>query len=150
MRNNIGKRFLIINILSSVMVGGLIYYFISPEVHFVQLIDVVIGRNNHISAISGDSLFYKVVRNHLLDMLWAYALVFALYIVLGNNAAELMKVFIIAFAFSAIMEIIQLTSIAEGTFDVVDIIVEFFAEVAAVFIIKRYNSEEEKKHEKPN
>jgi len=85
----------------------------------------------------------RFVRNYLLDMLWGYALVFALSLFTGNNTAEIRKIFIIAVIFSAVMEILQLTSIAKGTFDVFDIIVEFLAEVTAVFIIKKHYSEEE-------
>lgn len=47
------------------------------------------------------------------------------------------------------MEILQLTPFVEGTFDVLDIIVEFLAEVVAVFIIKKYFLEEvQKRYEK--
>ncbi|MBQ8280038.1 MAG: hypothetical protein IJZ23_09385 [Roseburia sp.] len=85
-----------------------------------------------------NNLMIRFVRNYFMDMLWGYALVFALFLIEGNNAAELKKIFIVAFAFSAIMEILQMTPIAKGTFDVCDIIAEFFAEVIAVFIIKNF------------
>jgi hypothetical protein len=42
----------------------------------------------------------------------------------------------IAFAFSSFMELLQLTPIVNGTFDVYDIMAELIAEVIAVFIIK--------------
>lgn len=69
-------------------------------------------------------------------MLWAYALVIALFYFIGNNAASLSKIFLIAFSFSVALEILQVTPIAEGTFDLYDITVEFLAEIIAVFIIK--------------
>ena len=80
----------------------------------------------------------QFVRNYFLDMMWGYALVYALYLFTGNDTAELMKILIIAFIFSAIMEVLQLTPFVRGTFDIFDIIVEFLAEVSAVFIIKKY------------
>ena len=69
-------------------------------------------------------------------MLWGYALVFAIFFVLGNNAADIWKSFIIAFSFSTVMEYLQITPFANGTFDICDIMFEFLAEVVAVFIIK--------------
>ncbi|MBQ0059318.1 MAG: hypothetical protein KBS83_05100 [Lachnospiraceae bacterium] len=69
-------------------------------------------------------------------MLWAYALVFSLYLIIGNNTAELKKVFRIALAFALIMEVLQLTPLVKGTFDVADIMLEYLAEVTAVTVIK--------------
>lgn len=132
------KVFLIINIVTPLLIGVVIYYLISPDVIFVKRIDEVFGKAIHIHCSSTNSLTLRFVRNYMPDMMWGYALVFALYFNLGNNTAELMKIFIIAFAFSAVIEILQLTSIVNGTFDVFDIIVEFLAEAAAVFIIKFY------------
>ena len=74
-------------------------------------------------------------------MLWGYALVFTLYFILSNNTANLKKIFFIAFVFSTSMEILQLTSFATGTFDFLDILFEFLAEIFAVLVIK--NTQEE-------
>ena len=59
-----------------------------------------------------------------------------LYFILDNNTASLFKIFVIAYVFSVIIEILQLTSFVKGTFDVFDLVVELIAEIAAVFIIK--------------
>lgn len=132
------NKFIVINIIIPIILGALIYYLISPEVIFVRQIDNCLRTNSHIGNISMNNLMIRFVRNYFMDMLWGYALVFALFLIEGNNAAELKKIFIVAFAFSAIMEILQMTPIAKGTFDVCDIIAEFFAEVIAVFIIKNF------------
>lgn len=131
------------NILAPILIGAAIYYVISPNVIFVQHLDSLLGKGIHINTVSLNLSIVRFVRNYLLDMLWGYALVFALFLFTGNNTAEIRKIFIIAVIFSAVMEILQLTSIAKGTFDVFDIIVEFLAEVTAVFIIKKHYSEEE-------
>lgn len=135
-----GKKivFLILNVLVPILLGTIIYYLISPEVMFVQQIDKIFGYRVHINGINLNNVIIQFVRNYLLDMMWGYALVFALFFIIVNNTAELMKIFIIAFAFSAIMEFLQLTSFVRGTFDIFDIIVEFLAEVTAVFIIKKH------------
>jgi hypothetical protein len=78
----------------------------------------------------------------VLDMMWGYALVFALYFIMGNNAAGLTKLIMIASFFSTVMELLQLTPFVRGTFDVLDIIVEILAEATAVFIIKKHFMEE--------
>lgn len=131
------------NILVPIIIGAAIYYVISPNVIFVQQLDSLLAREIHVNTAYSNTSIIRFVRNYLLDMMWGYALVFALFLFTGNNAAEIRKIFIIAVIFSAVMEILQLTSFAKGTFDVFDIIVEFLAEVTAVFIIKKYYSEEE-------
>jgi hypothetical protein len=135
--------FLIMNILAPILIGAAVYYVISPNVIFVQQLDSLLGNGIHVNTVSSNLFAMRFVRNYLLDMMWGYALVFALYLFTGNNTAEIRKIFIIAVIFSAVMEILQLTSIAKGTFDVFDIIVEFLAEATAVFIIKKHYSEEE-------
>lgn len=132
------NTFLVINILAPLIVGAVIYYIISPEVLFVQRIDAFAGKELHIRGIDYSNIVFRFVRNYGLDMLWGYAYVFALFFVFDSNAAGLMKILLVSFVFAAVMEILQLTSIVEGTFDVIDICVEFLAEVAAVFIIKTY------------
>lgn len=143
MKKNRKYFFLVINILAPILIGAAIYYVISPNVIFVQQLDSLLNRRIHINTTNFNLSIMRFVRNYLLDMLWGYALVFALFLFTGNNTAEIRKIFIIAVIFSAVMEILQLTSIAKGTFDVFDIIVEFLAEVTAVFIIKKHYSEEE-------
>lgn len=136
--------FLMFNICLPILIGIVIYYVISQDVIFVQKIDALFGREVHAIKTNIDSVFLKYIRFYLLDILWGYSLVFALYFVTGNNTAELMKILKIAFVFSAIMEILQLTSIVKGTFDVIDIIMELLAEIIAVFIIKITHKEGEK------
>ena len=84
---------------------------------------------------------FRFVRYYLLDMLWAYALVFALYFSIGNNAARLKTAFVIAVVFSAVMEAVQLSPIIPGYFDLLDILVEALAEAFAAFIIKNHYEE---------
>lgn len=127
---------LALNCLLALIIGALIYYFFSPEVIFVKKIDEVIGSGLHFELSLHDSWILRFIRFYFLDMLWAYALAFALKLILGNNTANLKRVFWGAFIFSTTMEILQLTPLAVGTFDMWDIICEFVAEVIAVFIIK--------------
>ncbi len=131
------KRYLLVNIIIPILLGAVIYYLFSPDVLFVKRIDSITGLNFHIRIVENSNLLFSFIRNFFLDMLWAYALVFALFYIIGDNTASLLKVFLIAFLFSSAMEILQITSIVKGTFDFYDILVEFLAEIVAVFIIKK-------------
>lgn len=122
------------NIIIPISIGSVIYYLFSPQVMFVKIIDDILKINFHIIEPI-DNLLFKFIRYYLLDMLWGYALVFALYLILGNNTAKLWKILFIAFSFSAVIEFFQLASFFDGTFDIFDIVVEFVAELFAVLII---------------
>ena len=130
------KVFLLANMIVPILTGAVIYYVTSPDVIFVRQLDTILGMRVHMYDISYHSTIVRFIRYYALDMLWGYALVFALYFILDNNTASLFKIFVIAYVFSVIIEILQLTSFVKGTFDVFDLDVELIAEIAAVFIIK--------------
>lgn len=134
--DKISIKVLAFHVFIPIVIGTLIYYLLSPEVIFVKQIDRCLGMSFHLSVLCKENVIFQFIRNHFLDMLWGYALVFALFFALGNNAAVIRKTFLIAFSFSAIMEFLQLTSMGKGTFDVWDIVALFLADVIAVFIIK--------------
>lgn len=136
MRTN--KKIFLLNIIIPIVIGTSIYYLLSPQVIFVKKIDSILGINFHFTYVISQNVIFQLIRYYFLDMLWGYALVFALFFILDNNTAELLKSFVIACSFSTTMELLQTTPFAKGTFDVYDIIVEFLAEVFAVFIIKHY------------
>lgn len=142
-KNN--KYGLLANIVIPILLGTAVYYLFSPNVLFVKKMDSITGLAFHIAIVEKNNLVFEFIRNFFLDMLWAYALVFTLFYLMSNNTASLLKTFFIAFSFSAAMEILQVTPIAKGTFDLCDIVVELLAEVVAVFIIKNYFLEEKKK-----
>lgn len=99
--------FLIINILIPIGLGAVIYYLVLPDVLFVKQIDLLLGKAMHFE-VANDISVVKFIRNYFLDMLWAYALVFALSLIICRNAAQLWETFMIAFIFSAIMELLQI------------------------------------------
>ncbi|MGN0342226.1 MAG: hypothetical protein ACI4DO_05470 [Roseburia sp.] len=137
MKKNRDRLFLVINILLSIMAGAIIYYMISPEVLFVQQIDGFIGKGFHVDAPAGSRWLLSLVRNYVPDMMWGYALVFALCLISGSDyGAELRRIFVVAAIFSAVMEALQLIPGVHGTFDVWDIVAEVIAEGVAVFIIR--------------
>lgn len=128
--------FIILNFVIPLLVGTVIYYFISSDVFFVKFIDNIIGKGIHFTSLVNTNFLIRFIRFYVLDMLWGYALVFALYFIIGNDAAKLWKILFIAFVFSCAVELFQIASFSTGTFDIADIAFEFLAEVLAVFIIK--------------
>lgn len=129
------KMIMVLHILCPIAIGALVYYLTSPDVLFIQKAKTFIDVT--------DSVFLRLVRNYLPDMMWGYSLVFALFYIIGNTTADIWKVLGIAFPFSAAMEMMQKTSFIPGTFDVFDIFVEFLAEIIAVSIIYKLYSREE-------
>ncbi len=133
------NKFMYINISVSMIIGSLIYYLISPEVIFVEKISSMTGWKVNIGY---ENNVIKIIRSYVPDILWAYALMFSLVVITGNKTAGIWKMYIVAALFSTIIEMLQLTGMFKGTFDIVDIIVELMAEIIAVFIIKVHYEEE--------
>lgn len=138
------KIIMILHILCPIAVGGLIYYLVAPDIFFIKKARTLIDVTCNMYMFPTDNALLRLVRNYLPDMMWGYSLVFMLFCIIGNNAADIWKVFCVAFSFSVVMETIQKTPFVHGTFDVFDIFVEFLAETLAVCIIhKLYSNREE-------
>ena len=135
------KAFCIFNIIFPLLVGAVIYWFTSTDVIFVEAVRSIWGRPIHTGIGNIDGGLARLVRYYMSDILWAYALVFALYLAVGSNAARVKTAFVIAVVFSAVMEVIQLSPVIPGTFDVIDILVETTAEAIAALIIKKQYEE---------
>jgi hypothetical protein len=128
---------IILNIIIPLAIGGIVYYITSPEVIFVQKLDAMLGIvRNAGEKLYNDNFLYAFSRNYFLDMLWAYALTFCVYVLVDNNTESIYKTMAISFTFSFVMEFLQLTDTVKGTFDVIDVLVELIAIMIAVFIIK--------------
>ena len=135
------KAFCIFNIIFPLLVGAVIYWFTSTDVIFVEAVRSIWGMSIHIGIGNIDGGLARLVRYYMSDILWAYALVFALYLAVGSNAARVKTAFVIAVVFSTVMEVIQLSPVIPGTFDVIDILVETTAEAIAALIIKKQYEE---------
>lgn len=134
---------MVLHILCPIVLGAIIYCLMSPDVIFVKKINNFISITESIPVFPADSAFLRFIRNYLPDMAWGYSLVFVLFSIIGNDTADIGKVFWTAFLFSATMEIMQKTSFFPGTFDAFDIFTQFLAETIAVYIIYKLYSKEE-------
>ncbi len=135
--------FLIINIIIPLVMGGLIYCITSPDTIFVRTLRITIFRGAITQATFVPVGLGMFIRFYFLDMLWGYALVFALVLLWGNSA-EVLRCFLIAVAFSVVMESLQLVPAVLGTFDLLDILAEVVAEGAAALFIKSFYAKEVK------
>lgn len=133
-----GSIFHYLHILLPLLAGALIYILFSKDVYFVKFLPVPIMEAGALEPYMLNNPFLKILRNYVPDILWGYALVFALFQAMDNNTADINKVLFVAALFSVVMELLQLSSKVKGTFDVLDIAVMLVAEVFAVFIIKKY------------
>lgn len=96
--------------------------------------------------LSKNNLICTITRNYLSDGLWAISF----YFIAINFSKNITKNYIIltsiyVFIFGIIFEIMQLTKIASGTFDLIDILVYFFAVLIACLIENKYMEVENEK-----
>lgn len=136
------KTTMVLHIMCPLTAGALIYCLAAPDIIFIKKTADFMGWSVHMQMLPTDSSLFTLIRNYLPDMMWGYSLVFALFCIIGNNAASVWKVFWMAFPFSMAMELMQKASFVPGTFDVFDIAVEFLAEAIAACIIYQYSREE--------
>ena len=129
---------LLYNIIIPILIGAVIYFLTSPDVFFVKAVGAFFKLSDRMIVTNFANLLIRFVRNYIPDMAWGYALVFSLYAIAGDQTEKgLYNLAFIAIVFSVAIEIIQMTHIIRGTFDLWDIAAELLTEVTAVFIIKK-------------
>lgn len=125
------------NIIVPLFIGSTFYYISSPNVWFVRRIDEFLGFSMH--PLHCTNLFCRILRCYVLDMLWAYALIFTLSAIMKEKRNGGIHTLFIAFFFSTALELLQLTDFISGTFDICDIALELLAEILAYWLIKKHN-----------
>lgn len=125
--------FLIVNILFPILLGGIIYYLLCPNVVFVKRIDTITNLNIHFIVQFDSHPILKFIRYYMLDMLWAYSLTISLAYLLRKEATILF----ILILFSFFIESLQYINFAMGSFDLFDVFFEIITGIIAIFIFKR-------------
>lgn len=126
------RLYFILNVIVPLVIGATIYYLFYPDTLFVRFLDRIIGISNHVPMIIDDFVL-MIIRNYLLDILWAYSLMSLTLLLFGIDKNTIITVFI----FEWIMESVQLLPFLPGTFDIFDILVEMLANIFACIIYKR-------------
>lgn len=80
----------ILNVILPLLAGFIYYYLFCPDVILIAKIDSILKVKYHIQ-IPNTNFMVRFVRFYLLDALWAYALMFCLFIILGNTLTALKK-----------------------------------------------------------
>lgn len=121
------------------MIGGMFYYFFCPDVYFVKMIDSVTNLSIHFR--TDENLIIMLVRNYLLDLIWAYSLSGVLFLFENGR-----KPYLYSLGLGIIMELLQYFKIIAGTADYFDIIAELLGIILAKYFLKL----EDKQNEKEN
>ena len=124
------RKLLLINIMVPLIVGGGYYCLFCPGTFISDLNPF----NLCISMGTG------ILRNYGCDFLWAYAFVFAIAFFSDIRIREIVAE---AFIFYLVTEVLQLFLIINGTFDLMDIIIECLAGTIAGVIIFLWRKRDE-------
>lgn len=119
-----------INIILPLALGLIVYVFDKPKSFISNWVFNLTGFR------SNTYIFPKIIDYHFPDFVWAYSLMFVLYIVSGIYKKKLVLSILISVVFSIALEVIQLFQTNMFTFDVIDIGVEILAILMAALIIK--------------
>lgn len=128
----------IVFVLIPLIIGAILYYIFCPDVWFVKAIDGWILQINRPEADQLPHPFLKFIRNYGFDLVWAFAMTNALFIIFSNNAKPIIIFMLIPVILGIAMEILQLLGIAQGTFDLWDVLAEGSGSVLGAIIIKNY------------
>lgn len=102
---------------------------------FVKVIDGWFGRFDRPSIDVLSHPVLKFIRNYAFDFIWAFAMTNALFIIINNNAKPIVICLVVPVVLGIAMEILQLLGIAQGTFDIWDVVAEGLGSVLGAIII---------------
>ena len=132
MRRNL---FYFFNIIVPLLLGTAIYLYWRPDAYISKLIFELLNISPGLEPGRPVGIF-RFVRYYLCDMFWAYALIFSLAFYLGRN--RLRSAYIIGLCFTTFLEFLQLLPQMPGSFDILDIIVEFIICTITIHLIYFY------------
>lgn len=127
--------FLFANVLCPLLIGLLIYLFCYKSTYINTAFVNFFGFP--LPYFYFNNSFHRFITCWACDILWAYSLTFSLYLCFKQFKNSLFIIGALSIAFALIMELLQLFNVINGTFDILDIILEFSAILFAVIIIKR-------------
>lgn len=145
-KNRKSDIFGIANIVFPLLIGGIIYACISPDVFFIEWAKERLGIFSFNTSIGEGTFIRNIVRNHLLDMLWSYSLVYALVLILGNKNKQIFLAIVMTSILGICLELLQSVKVITGTGDVLDILCEVIASAIAGSIIICRRGKNEKRN----
>ena len=137
--------FCALNILIPLLSGLLIYLFFRKDAYIL----VLIGNRIQLPELPESACpgwLTALFRNSVSDMLWAYALTFAVRSAVGYSRKKGNVIFVICVGFEILTEAAQNTGLVHGTFDVLDMILEAFSICIALLIMKKFEEAYDEKN----
>lgn len=127
------KIIYLVNILIPLFLGTVLYIAFRQDTYIARWF----YRIFHIEFLieANENICVKFIQNYMCDMLWAYALMMALWLASGKTM--LYRVGMMTFLFTMLVECLQIIELMKGTFDVWDILLEGIAISIATFAIER-------------
>ena len=110
--------------------------------HCNLLLPLIVGAAFYLPGTAGYLGENGILRNHLPDMLWSYALVYALILILGDSN-NVILLGLVSGIWGLMMELLQLLELSPGTFDFLDVLAEFVAAFVAVGIYRFWRMQNE-------
>lgn len=120
--------FWILNIVLPLCIGLCVYLWFRPDTYVSRFL-------LRFLPIRPPQLSCAFLRNHLCDMLWAYALCFCIVFILGHSRKNAAAALVICVGFSFLMELIQKKSVFPGTFDPLDVVLSSVSAILALLFI---------------
>jgi hypothetical protein len=121
------KQRLFLHIFIPLLIGGGLYLLLCPEAFVSRWFYALLGMDPPAIA---DGPLLRVIRNHLADMLWAWALTCSAWLVLGRCRAAAVA----AICTGIFVELAQ-GALGVGTFDWLDIALEALTAIAAALYL---------------
>ena len=139
MRKNLNT--FIFCIVVPLLIGAVIYLWTDQRVFFLRFL-----RNHVMNCPERGTLglIARLLRNYGCDMLWAFALSSAVMLLMDANFRQAM---LLCLSFETLMEGLQIIPAVSGTFDWVDLFLEWAVSVSIVMYYRLKGKEDEKKNE---
>lgn len=131
------------NVIVPLVLGILIYIFVRPDTYISQCfyrVLNVLGQSSKRYVLL-PRWIRILIGGYGADILWAYALTYAVFSALQDVTNSLLPVIMICVLFEAGIEFMQMFPAVSGTFDWWDIILEICATAIASLIIKKHREE---------
>ncbi len=127
-----------LNIFIPLLVGVIIYLWIDRDVYFLRVL-----RDLGLIGSGSESLgkIANLLRNYGCDVLWAYALSFAILLIF---ASDYMQALFFCIGFETVMEGVQIIPSVSGTFDWRDLLLEWAVSISVFMYYKMKGNEHEK------
>jgi hypothetical protein len=135
-------RFWTFNIACPILMGFILYVLFRPDTHISKLVYTYIGIEY--TGIPIFNVFTSFIKNFACDILWAYSLTFTVSLLLGQGKKQFKFSFVVCAFFEILMELLQMTQLIGGTFDILDILFEIMTTAIALLIIIKYRKKRSK------